>query len=167
MYHISRVTPQMCQYCIIARMILLRWISVVIQIYAHGWGISASVLLGIAKNAKRYRYECECVFMHVIFECITVVLLVNFISWFPSALCIQIITSLVALPQRECPPQVIEIWPPVGARCRRIRPARQKLQAGDCDLKQTAKLELQKKYYLFVIMIRLFGTWNYMPVFRH
>jgi len=30
------VTPQMCQYCIIAWMLLLRWISFVIQIYAQG-----------------------------------------------------------------------------------------------------------------------------------
>ena len=52
---ISRVTPQMYQYCIIAQMLLLRWVSFFIQIYAHGEVYtSASVVLGIAKNAKRY-----------------------------------------------------------------------------------------------------------------
>jgi len=74
------VTPQMCQYCIIAWMLLQRWISFVIQIYAQGEVIPLQYYLAKNRMLVCNRYECGCVFMHVVFECIIVVLLVNFIS---------------------------------------------------------------------------------------
>jgi len=74
------ITPQMCQYCIIAWMLLQRWISFVIQIYAQGEVIPLQYYLAKNRMLVCNRYECGCVFMHVVFECIIVVLLVNFIS---------------------------------------------------------------------------------------